>query len=116
MLDRSILLKALKQQFPEITSLINAEQGLLHFEVTVFYQFTQSLINDGNSEKVKHCFNIANNYLVNGDKKVKNAISTSYAPCLDFNNTKKHKRGWAWDIYPQLLKQEYIIVHGQFGR
>jgi hypothetical protein len=114
-LDRSVLLKELKQEFPELTSLINAEQGLLHFEVGVFYQFTQSLINDGDKEKVKRCFNIANNYLMNGDNKVKNAISVSYAECFDFKNTKKQIREWAWEIYPELLKKEYVIVRGQFG-
>ena len=92
MLDRSILLKELKHEFPDLTPLINAEQGMLHFEVGVFYQFTQSLINDGNRTQVKRCFDIANNYLANGDKKVKNAISVSYAECFDFKNTKKQNR------------------------
>ncbi|GAW96556.1 MULTISPECIES: DUF7674 family protein [Colwellia] len=115
MLDRSILLKELKREFPELTSLINAEQGLLHFEVGAFYQFTQSLINDGDLDKVKTCFSIANNYLVNGDKKVKNAISVSYAECLEFKNTKNNNREWAWEIYPELLKKEYEIVRGKFG-
>jgi hypothetical protein len=86
MLDRSILLKELKQEFLELTSLINAEQGLLHFEVGAFYLFTQSIINDGDVDKVKRCFSIANNYLVN------DAISVSYAECLEFNNTKDNNR------------------------
>ena len=115
MLDRSLLLKELKEEFPELTPLINAEQGLLHFEVGAFYQFTQSLINDGDVNSVKLCFSIANKYLVDGDSKVKNAIATSYAECFDFKNTKKNNREWAWEIYPELLKKEYIIVRGQFG-
>lgn len=115
MLDRSILLKELKQEFPDLIPLLNAEQGLLHFEVGAFYQFTQSLINSGDVEKVKRSFNIANNYLVNGDAKVKNAISVSYAECFDFKNTKKQNREWAWEIYPELLKKEYVIVRGKFG-
>ena len=115
MLDRSLLLKELKQEFPELIPLINAEQGLLHFEVGAFYRFTQSLINEGNVEQVKRCFSIANKYLLNGDAKVKNAISTSYAECFDFKNTKKQSRDWAWEIFPESLKKEFVIVRGQFG-
>ncbi len=66
-------------------------------------------------DKVKRSFNIANNYLMNGDKKVKNAISVSYAECFDFKNTKKQNRECTWEIYPELLKREYVIVRGQFG-
>jgi len=115
MLDRSTLLRELKENFPELAPLINAEQGLLVFEVGAFYKYTQSLINDGNVEKVKLCFSIANNYLVHGDQKVKTAIATSYAESLDFNDTKKLTRSWAWELYPKPLKKEYAIVHGEFG-
>jgi hypothetical protein len=87
----------------------------LHFEVVVFYQFTQSLINDGDINKVKQCFSIANNYLVNGNKNVKNAISVSYTPCLEFDNTKRNNREWAWEIDPELLKKEYEDMRGNFG-
>ena len=115
MLDRSSLLKELKKQFPELTPSLNAEEGLLSFEVDAFYKFTQSLINKGDIDNVKLCFSIANKYLTLGEQKVKNAIATSYAECLDFNDTKKLKRGWAWELYPKSLKAEYVIVRGEFG-
>ncbi|WP_102386531.1 hypothetical protein [Vibrio cyclitrophicus] len=115
MLDRSSLLRELKEQFPELTPLINVEQGLLVFEVEAFYKYTQSLINDGHVEKVKLCFSIANKYLINGNQKVRSAIATSYAECLDFNDTKKLNRSWAWELYPKPLKKEYAIVRGELG-
>tara|TARA_R110002167_G_scaffold354267_2_gene567864 strand:- start:31 stop:381 length:351 start_codon:yes stop_codon:yes gene_type:complete len=115
MIDRSTLIKELKEKFPDLRADINQEQGMLHFEVAVFYKYTQSQINIGEVDTVKLCFSVAENFLLNGNTAVKNAISTSFAECLDFNNTNKHSRVWAWDIYPETLKKEYLVVRGELG-
>lgn len=114
-LDRSKLLKDLKKAFPEIKPFINAEEGLLDFEVRVFYLFTQKLINSGETDKVRICFNIADNYYRNGNSKVQHAIGVSYVECLEFKNTKKNIREWAWDMFPSALKEEYVSFHGKPG-
>lgn len=115
MIDRSTLIKELKEKFPDLRADINQEQGMLHFEVAVFYKYTQSQINIGEVDTVKLCFSVAEKFLLNGNAAVKNAISTSFAECLDFNNTNKHSRVWAWDIYPETLKKEYLVVRGELG-
>jgi len=115
MFDRSSLIRELKKEFPELTPKLNAEQGLLHFEVGAFYLFTQSFINVGDKDKVSRCFAIADRYLLNGDAKVRNAIATSYAECFEFEDTETSNRQWAWSIFPESLKSEYRIVRGEFG-
>ena len=114
-LDRSKLLKEVKEAFPEIRAKINAQQGLLHFEVGVFYMHTQKLINNGEREKVTKSFKIADKFYRNGDKKVQNAIAVSYVEGLEFTNTKKTCRDWAWHTFPASLKNEYIEFHGKEG-
>lgn len=114
-LDRSQLLKEIKEAFPEIRSEINSEEGLLHLEVGVFYQFTQKIINEGEREKVAKSFEIANRYYLGGNSKVQNAIGVSYVEGLEFKNTKKNIREWAWEIFPERLKTEYMEFHGRAG-
>jgi len=62
-LDRSKLLKEVKEAFSAIRAEINAQQGLLHFEVGVFYMHTQKLINNGEREKVTKSFKIADKFV-----------------------------------------------------
>lgn len=114
-LDRSKFLREVKEHFPEIKEDINAEQGLLHLEVSVFYLFTQKLINEGNVERVKIAYHIADKYFRLGDTKMQNAIDVSYVEGLEFKNTKKNEREWAWQVLPSMLKAAYTSFHGKNG-
>ncbi len=40
-LDRSQFLKEVKEEFPELAKVLNAEEGLFTFEMDVFSSFTQ---------------------------------------------------------------------------
>ena len=114
-LDRSEFLKELKEQFPELTSSINSEGGLSTFEMDVFCQFTQEMINQGEKEIVIRCFDIADKYYSQGNNKFKNVIATCFVEGLDFKNTKKNIREWSWELFPQCLKEEYISFFGKPG-
>ncbi len=114
-LDRSKLLKEVKEAFPKIEATINVQQGLLHFEVGVLYMHTQKLIKNGEREKITKSFKIAHKFYRNGDKKVNNAIGVSYVEDLEFTNTEKTCRDWAWHIFPASLKKEHIEFHGKEG-
>lgn len=110
-LDRSALLKELKSAFPELKDEINAEQGLLAFELEVFYRFTQKMINAGDEKTVLACFTLAEKYYLSGNFKIKDAIDTCYVENLDFSNTKRCDRRWAWAKFPEALKKLHNDFH-----
>jgi len=114
-LGRSEFLKEVKDAFPEIRGEINAEEGLLHFEMNVFYRYTQKLINEGSVERVKIAYHIADRYFKLGDSKMQNAIDVSFVECLEFQNTKGNIREWAWKELPCTLKGAYEAFHGKSG-
>lgn len=113
-LERSQFIKELKDTFPELISQINSEGGLSTFEMDVFFDFTQKNINDGERKNVVKCFEIAEKYFRESNSKFQNIISTCFVEPLDFKNTKKRSRDWAWDIFPEILKEDYINFHGKF--
>ncbi|MEW8439687.1 MAG: hypothetical protein AB2689_16185 [Candidatus Thiodiazotropha taylori] len=114
-LERSQFLKELKGEFPELTKKINSEGGLSTFEMDVFCAFTQKKINDGEKENVIKCFKLAERYFINTNNSFKSVISTCFVECLDFSNTKKNVREWAWELFPETLKEDYINFHGKEG-
>jgi hypothetical protein len=106
LMDRSEFLRIVKQQFPELRELINKEQGLLHFEVSVLRRYTQRAIFDGDRQKLTNCFKIAEQAYVEGNRRLKIAIDTSFVEDLDFV-TPHHRYDWAWDMLPEKLKSLY---------
>ncbi|MCP4975687.1 MAG: hypothetical protein GY931_05955 [Maribacter sp.] len=114
-LERSQFLKEVKELFPELISKINLEGGLSTFEMDAFCAFTQKNINAGEKETVIMCFQIVEKYYKESNSKFKDVISTCFVECLDFKNTKKNIREWAWELFPQLLKEDYINFHGKSG-
>ena len=112
-LHRSELLKELRETFPELVEAINAEMGELGFEVDAFRRFTQQMINDGDREAVASCFAIARKYYVDGNRKVRAAIDAFFVDDLEFSETKKRSRAWAWEAFPAELKTVYENYHGK---
>ncbi len=109
-MDRSKFLKKLKQKFPNLTNALNGEMGQFHFEMEVFYRFTQDQLNNNNEEVLLECFQLANEFYDKGDKKLKNAIDVSFVENLNFQQKK-----WAWELLPQKLQQLYIEFHLKKG-
>lgn len=60
----------------------------IYVSVKCFAEFTKQLIKIGNLSEVKHCFNVAEKMLLEGNKPVKNAIENIYifsiSSILDF--------------------------------
>jgi len=109
-MDRSKFLKELKCLYPEVTEGINKQDGLLHFEMQVFRAFTEKAINADDKEKVKSCYSFAEKVFLNGDEKLKNAIDATYVEEFDFYGKK-----WAWEIFPENLKNLYVLFHHRKG-
>jgi hypothetical protein len=100
---RSIFLKELKETFPQLREAINAQYGLLHLEVHVLTDFVQHAIADGDKEKVRLGFKIAERYYNGGNTDMSNAICVSFVEHLDLQ-----KAPWAWDFLGPSLRQEYL--------
>lgn len=102
---RSVLLKELKVEFPELRERLNRCEGLLHFEVSEFRTFTQELIDSQNQREVERCFGLAAKFLTFGNARVRNAIAVSYLEDLNFRD-QKVSRAWARELLPSPLDVE----------
>jgi hypothetical protein len=102
-LHRSIFLKELKDTFPDLTTEINAQHGLLHLEMGVFANFVQRAITLGNTKDVASCFKLAEKYYRDGNDHLNNAIGVSFVEHLDLRNAR-----WAWELLGPVLKTEYL--------
>jgi len=67
----------------------------IYVSVKCFAEFTKQLIKKGNLSEVKHCFNIAEKMLLEGNKTVRNAIENVYlfsmSSIFDFANPLSRK-------------------------
>ncbi|MBF7074088.1 hypothetical protein ISG33_11825 [Glaciecola sp. MH2013] len=109
-IERSAFLRMLKEAFPELTSELNKQQGLLHFELSEFRKYTNKLIYAEEKELVKNCFYLAERAYLYGNLKLKTAIDVSYVEDLDFQS-----KDWAWQILPASLKTLYVSFHKRDG-
>ncbi len=115
-LHRSLLIQELKERFPEIAGELNAQEGLLSFEVEVFSRYAQRQIDLGDDREVAACFEIAQRFFLHGNTRMKDAIDTCFVELLTFQDSQKTDRRWAWDCFPEVLKELHRRFHGQFGR
>lgn len=114
-MHRSEFLKIVKEAFPELRNIINAEEGLLHFEMDVFRRYAQKAIFDGDKDAFVRCADIANMAYHKGNIALKNAVDVSFVEMLDFSSEAKKKAisyEWAWQAMPSQLKELYIAFHG----
>ena len=110
-MHRSEFLKLFKQEFPELTNDVNAEQGLLHFEVGVLKKYDQRAIYDGDREKFLKCVQLAEAVYRKGNAALKDAIDVSFVEELEFTPSPKSNYAWAWEIMPNTLKSLYVAFH-----
>lgn len=92
---------------------LNAEEGLLSFEMGVFAQFTQQRIAQNDRETIQKCFSIALKYYVGGNARLRDAIDTCYVENLDFRGGGRHSHDWAWDLFPAPLKTLHEAFHSR---
>lgn len=114
MMHRSVLIKELKERFPEIACELNAQEGLLSFEVEVFSRYTQRQIDLGAQREATACFEVAQRFYLRGNAKMKDAIDVCFVEPLNFKDSKKTSRYWAWNCFPEVLKELHTRFHSQF--
>ena len=112
-LHRSQFIKEIKETWPHLATEINAENGLIHLEIAVVRRFAQELIDCGDRDALAQCFAIMQKYMAGGNTRMRNAVDVSFIEDLDFRETEKHDRSWAWDILPDSLKELYVQFHGK---
>ena len=112
-LHRSQFIKEIKRKWPHLAAAINAEHGLLHLEMAVVRKFAQDLISSGDREALAQCFAMVEKFEAGGNENLRNAIDVSFIEDLDFSDTEKRSRRWAWDMLPGSLKELYVGFHGE---
>ena len=88
-----VLGNALPELNPELERLPDPRN--IYVSVKCFAEFTKQLIKKGNLAEVKHCFNVAEKLLLEGNKTVKTAIENVYvfsmSSILGFASPVSHK-------------------------
>jgi hypothetical protein len=110
-MHRSEFLRLLKEELPELAEKVNAEQGLLHFEVGVLKKHAQRAIYDGDRELFGKCVKLAEKSYLEGNAALKDAIDVSFVEELEFQATEKASYEWAWEAMPTTLRQLYVSFH-----
>lgn len=96
-IKESEVLDLLGEELPEINVTLEktANPTNIYTAVQCFADFTKNMVNKGNISEVKHCFNVAEKMLQNGNKIVQNAIENVYvfsvSKCLDFATPLSYK-------------------------
>ena len=105
-IDRSRFLKKVKENYPELSDGLNAQEGLITFEVSIFIGYLQKLINDGETTKFVNAIELASYFYVNGNEALKNSIRNGICEDLHFEDSKKNYRSWAIKYLPIPLAKE----------
>lgn len=109
-IEESEVLEILGNEFPAINSDLEKIPNVVNVykSIKCFADFTKQLVSKGNLKEVKHCFNIAEKMLCQGNNTVKNAIENVYifslSSVLDFTSPLSMKiKG----IMNDALRREY---------
>jgi hypothetical protein len=94
---------AARLEFPELSSVLDDDVGLVHLQVASLRRHTQAAIDGGDRARVETHFEFLRQAWLNGDWEVQNALGVSYLEHLNFQDGKRH-RSWAWDLIPEPLK------------
>ena len=90
MITEKEILEVLGNELPAINASLEKTEDInnIYKAMHCFANFTKSLISKGDFKEVKHCFNVAEKLLKNGNSTVVNAIENSYlyslSTILDF--------------------------------
>jgi len=101
----------LGEELPDINNELEklSNSGNMYKAMQCFADFTKQLIRKGNLAEVKHCFNIAEKLLNDGNNQVKNAVENVYVyamgTVIEFSATTTNR---LQEIFNGSLKKEYI--------
>ncbi len=110
MIKENEILDLLGNELPEINPSLEKTENVnnIYKAMTCFANFTKYLVNKGDFKEVKHCFNVAENMLKNGNSTVKNAIENGYlyslSSILNYTTPVSLK---VKSLLTSLLKEEY---------
>jgi hypothetical protein len=102
----------IKNTFPELRSTINENGNLYYNSIGSFAKFTQEQIDSGDRIKLKLCYALARELMMNGNHDVINAIHVSYLEHLNFSDSKRNHRSYAMALMPPVLHAGYLAVKG----
>jgi len=86
-IHRSIFLKEVKEQFPQLRSELNFQDGLLYFEVQVFLKFVQACIDEGDRNKTRSVVSEVNRYFAQGTPALVEAIRIGICEDVRFEDS-----------------------------
>lgn len=95
-----------KSFFPEVQEAINQEGGLLSFELSVFIKHIQKQIDANLVSKTELAFTLLDKYYKSGNKSLRELIRNAVCEDLNFSDTNKRKRLWAYELLSKQLKNE----------
>ncbi len=80
MIKETDILDLLGNELPEINPSLEKTEDVsnIYRAMTCFANFTKYLVSKGDFNEVKHCFNVAEKMLKDGNNAVKNAIENGY--------------------------------------
>jgi hypothetical protein len=80
MIKENEILEVLGNELPEMNPSLEKTEDVnnIYKAMQCFANFTKYLVNKGDFKEVKHCFNVAEKLLKNGNSTVRNAIENSY--------------------------------------
>jgi len=97
----------IKKALPELHEAMNENGSLYYNSMGAFARFTQDQIDSRELKKLKLCFSLARDFLMNGDENLKNAMHVSYLEHLNFEDSKRNHRSYAFDLMLPPLRQAY---------
>ena len=110
MIKETEILEVFGNELPEMNYSHEKTEDVnnIYKAMTCFANFTKSLVNKGDFKEVKHCFDIAEKLLKNGNSTVKNAIENGYlyslSSILDYTTPVSLK---VKSLLTDSLKKEY---------
>lgn len=103
----SDFMQALRREFPDLVEELDEEswKGLLYIETGCLARLATRQITDGDTQGVKQTFEFVRRCWLDGDGEVQNAIGVAFLEHLNFDDTKKRQRSWAFRLLPPVLQE-----------
>jgi len=114
-IHRSVFLKELKDQYPELSDRLNSDQNMFERDVLVYLEFVQQHIDDGDRENTRIHLSRLARYYSDGNNALKEFIRNGVCEDMKFENTSEIERSCALDFLPRSLRDEREAWVDQMG-
>lgn len=96
-------IKNIQAEFPEITGLIQEDEGLLHLQIATFSHLVQAFIDSGNRENFARACVLFTTLYSQAAPDLENALNVSFLEHLEFSDG-DHERRWAYSAMPESMR------------